>query len=408
MKVFVLGGYGKTGIPAIKLLAESSLVTKIAVAGRNLERAENAAKEIGQKAIAVQVDGSDERELTSLLAGYDFIVNAATNEAIIPSLRAAIHNHAHYCDMAWGEILEEAGKLGPEAEAAGITAIIATGISPCISNLMGVHAARQLDEVEQLQIGRAELIDFDKGADPTPQLWLEDPKDILAALQDYRPFIGWMLERLQDNGSRKVVEAKAGKWLEVEPIKCGVEVPLAQGGRYISRPYFSGDDFIGMLPTDLSRIKPVEMDFSPFPPQLDAVLREQALGVLHGEIDAEAAINTFFNIIEDDPHRWLTPAVDSVQIAKVWVRALGRKGGRAACFDCWFTNPMWYVGGYFLTSVALAAAVRMVLRGEIQKRGVMTAEKAFEPLPFLKEVAALIPDLLPEGEIIDSSFEWLE
>ncbi len=195
MKVFVLGGYGKTGLPAIKLLVKSDLVSKIAVAGRDLGQAEKVTKEIGEKAIAVQADGADEQELASILEGYDFIVNAASNGVVLPSIRAAIRDRAHYCDMAWAGILEQAAQLGPEAEVAGITAVTATGISPCISNLMGVHAACQLDEVEQLQIGRAEIIDFVKGLDPTPEQWLEDPKDILAMLQDYRPFVGWMLKR---------------------------------------------------------------------------------------------------------------------------------------------------------------------------------------------------------------------
>jgi len=265
-----------------------------------------------------------------------------------------------------------------------------------------------LAEISNKYLGKNFSGAFEKGADATPQLWLEDPKDILTALQDYRPFIGWILERLQDDGSRTVVEAKGGKWLEVDPIKCGVEIPMAQGGKKISQPYFCGNDFFGMLPTDLSRIKPVEMDFSPFPPQLDAVLREQALSVLSGQSDTEVATSIFYDTIANDPTRWLKPLDDPVQIAKMWVRALGRKGGRAARFDCWFTDPMWNVGGYYLTSVALAAAVRMVLRGEIKKRGVITAEKAFEPLSFMDEVVALIPDLLPEGEIINSSFDWLD
>jgi hypothetical protein len=69
---------------------------------------------------------------------------------------------------------------------------------------------------------------------------------------------------------------------------------------------------------------------------------------------------------------------------------------------------MWNVGVYFLTSVALAVAVRKILRGEIGERGVMTAETACEPLPFLDEVAALMPDSFPDGRLIDESFEWLE
>lgn len=408
MNVFVLGGYGKTGLPAIKLLAKSDLVNKIAIAGRNLERAEKVAIELGQKAIAVQVDGSDEQQLSSLLKGYDFLVNAATNEVVLPAIRTAIQNRAHYCDMAWAGILEQALQLNPEAEAAGITAIVATGISPCITNLMGVYLTHQLDEVEQLLIGRSELIDFAKGQDPTPDLWLEDPPNILSELQSFRPFIGWLLKRLQDDGTRTAIEPKEGKWVEVDPLKSGLEVPLAQGGKQITRPYFSSDDIWGMLPTDISKIKPVEMWFSPFSNQLDGILREQALAVLGGDISAETATSTFYNIIQDDPERWLTFEENLVRVSKVWVRALGNKDGRAARCDCWFTAPMWYVNGYYLTSVALVAAVLMVMRGEVSKRGVMTAEKTFEPLSFLDEVATLIPDLLPQREMIDESFEWLE
>jgi hypothetical protein len=407
VKIFVLGGYGKTGIQATRLLADSDLVTKITVAGRNLELAEKAAREIGEKATAVQANGTDERELTSLLVGYDLMVNAATNDAVIPSIRAAIRNKAHYCDMAWAGILEQALQLEPQAEAAGITAILATGISPCISNLMCVQAASQLDEVKQFQIGRVELINFAKGIDPTPKLWLEDPKDILAALQDYREFIEWMLNRLQNNGSRVLIELKDNSWVEVNPIDDGLNVPLAQGGNAIAYPCFSGEDAWGMAPTDLAVEKSVEMWFSPFPHPLDAVLRERAKSVLRGEIDSEAATSAFYETIENDPYRWLTPAENFSRIAKVWVRAVGRKEGQAARSTCWFTNPMWYVGGYFLTSVALVAAVGIILRGEIHERGVMTAEKAFEPLPFLNEVTALMPDYLPEGKIIDETFEWL-
>jgi len=36
MKVFALGGYGTVGLPAVKLLAQSDLVTKIAIVGRSL------------------------------------------------------------------------------------------------------------------------------------------------------------------------------------------------------------------------------------------------------------------------------------------------------------------------------------------------------------------------------------
>ena len=53
-------------------------------------------------------------------------------------------------------------------------------------------------------------------------------------------------------------------------------------------------------------------------------------------------------------------------------------------------------------------AVLRILRGEIPERGVMTAEKTFEPLPFFEEVASLLPEPPPDGKLIGESFEWLE
>jgi hypothetical protein len=405
MKVFALGGYGKVGLPAIKLLAASDLVTEIAVVGRSLERAEEAAGEIGEKGVAVHADGTDEQKLTSLLAGYDLIMNAATFKAELPAIQAAIRTGAHYCDA---DLDEQALQLSPEAEAAGITAIVASGISPSISNLMGVHVARQMEEVEQLQIGRADIYNFQSGRGLTPRQWLEAPEESAVALREFSPFIAWMLQRLQKNGIRTVLDYQDGQWAEVDPIRGGLEVPLAQGGTTTSYPYQSSNDLWGMLPRDLSTIAPVEMWFSSLPPQPHDLLREQALRVLEENLDPDTAVSSFFDTIERDPHRWLTPLGDYTPPLQMWVRAVGRKEGCAARHTCWFTPAMWDVGGYFLTSVALAVAARKILRGEVQERGVMHAETAFDPQSFFNEVVAVLPDPPPDSRLVDESFEWLE
>jgi hypothetical protein len=407
MKVFALGGYGKVGIPAIKLLAQSDLVTEIAIVGRNLERAEKAATEIGEKAVAVHADGTDEQKLTSLLAGYDIIMNAATHKAVLPAIRAAIHNGTHYCDVAsFGDFIEQAMQLASEAEGAGITSVIANGISPSISNLMGVHVSRQLEEVEQLQLGRAEFIDLQSGQDLTPQQWLGEPQKSLAALHEFRAWIVMMLRIMQQKGTRTALDFQDRRWVEIDPIRSGLEVPIQKGATINSYPYVSCDSFWGAIPSDLCKVSPVELWFSPLPPQLHAVLREQALRVVEEDVDPEIATSSFYDIADSDPHRWLILPDDYTPAPKMWVRAVGRKGGRAARFSCWLA-PM-NVTGNCLTGVALAAAVRKILRGEIIERGVMTAEKAFDPLPFFDEVASLLPDSLPDGKLINESFEWLE
>lgn len=408
MKVFLLGGYGKTGLPAARLLAQSDLVTEIAIAGRSLERAEKAAIEIGEKAIPVHTDGTDQQKLTPLLAGYDVIMNAAYNDTVLPTIRAAIRAGTHYCDLSWGDVLEPALQLGSEAETAGITAIVATGISPCISNLMGVHVARQLEEVEQLQIGRADVFDFATGGELTPQQWLMDPKESFTALLKFRSYFEWQLKVQHDKGLRTVLDYQDGQWVELDPIRNGLDVPHLEKGTMHLYPYVSTVDYWGMLPLDFAKVSPVEIWFSPFPPQLNAVLREKALLMLEGQIDPDTLLSSFYTTIERDPHSWLTLPDDFVLFSKMWVRAVGRKEGRAARYSCWFTAPMWKVGGYFLTSVALVAAGRTILRGEVQARGVIHAEKAFEPQSFFDEVVAVLPEPLPDGKLIDESFEWLE
>ncbi|MFQ5923560.1 MAG: saccharopine dehydrogenase NADP-binding domain-containing protein [Anaerolineales bacterium] len=406
MKVFALGGYGKVGLPAIQLLAQSDLVTEIAIAGRSLERAEKAATEIGEKAIPVQADGADEQKLTSLVAGYDIIMNAAYDNLVLSSIRAAISVGTHYCDA--NVIIEQALQLSTEAASAGITSIVATGVSPNISNLMGVYVARQLEEVEQLQLGRADIYNFQNGDELTPLQWLEEPQQSLAALREFRQFIVWVLGIMQQNGIRTVRSFNDGRWVETDSFRSGLDVPLTQGGTISSYPYFVGDPLFPSLPRDLSTVSPVEILFSPFPPQLHDLLREYSSRVAEGSIDAETATNSFYETVESDPVRWLTLNDDFAPIPKMWLRAVGRKEGRSAWCSCWFTAPMWNVGGYFLTSVALAAAVRKILRGEIRERGVMAAETAFEPLPFFDEVVSLISDPPPDGRLIDESFEWME
>jgi hypothetical protein len=408
MKVFMLGGYGAVGLPAAKLLVESDLVNEIALAGRSLERAEQAAAEIGDKASAVQVDATDEQQLASLVAGYDVIVNAASNQIALPALHAAVRAGAHYCDVGWGQdFITQMNGLAVEARDADITAIICTGISPCITNLMGVHAANQLDVTEQLQSGRAWV--FQRARSLTPQEWLENPAEQLDVLHEFKDFLEWMLQVAKETESQTVRAYQDGQWVDVDPLTSGLKAPLQQGGTVTAYPYGSYYPLFDSLPQDLARERPVEVWFTPFPSQLHDFFREQALRVTAGEIDPATAMNSFYETIENDPDRWLTVANDFAAFSPDWVTAVGSKDGRAARYNCWLVPELWNEqSAWFLTSVPLVIAVLKILSGETRERGVITAEKAFEPLSFFDEVVALLPEPPPDGKLIGESFEWLE
>jgi len=412
MRVFILGGYGKTGPPAARLLAQSGIVTEITIAGRTPERATAAAAELSANqpatvgAILEPVDGTDAQALTAATVGYDLIINAATNDCVIPCIRAGIANGAHYCDMAWAGILDEAAKLDPIAKAAGSTAVVATGISPCLTNLMGVHTASQLDEVKQLQLGRAEVIDFSAGTELVPDSFRADPTSALAALQHYAPYLTWMLSMVKD-GTRTVVDWADDAWIEIDPLEAGLSVPRLPGGPKVARPFLSCSSLFGTLPTGVAKTEPVEAYFTPLPPDLDAAFHAQALRVRACEVDNEAAMAELLAMVEADPARWLTLPEGYVPPAKIWARALGTRDGRPARADCWFTPPHWDITGYYLTSVALVAAALTVLRGEVPP-GVATAEQVLDPCHFFDAVAGLLGDALPDGTLLNESIEWLD
>jgi hypothetical protein len=418
MRVFVLGGYGTWGRTAIPVLAGSDLISEIALAGRNPDRAAPIAAEIGDKATVVQVDGTDEEQLASAVADYDIILNIATNKAVLPGIRAAIRAGVHYCDVSFGPIMDEALQLNAEAKNAGVTAILGNGVSPSITNLMGVHAARHLDEVEQLQGGRSlmfwgtRVLTFDR--------WLADPVENLAFLQEIRPFIEWMLPMTEEAPTPPVRSYERGQWVDIDAIQSGIDIPLPQGGTITRYPYKTLPPVLGSilsdtptaggsLPRDLGNVSPVDAWFGPFPPQLHDLLREQALSVIAGEIDAETAVRVLFEAVESDPGRWLTLADDFAPFSLDSVTAVGRKTGRAARYDCWLvpdvcTERNWWS----LTSVPMVVAALRILRGEVRERGVMIAETTFEPMPFFDEVAGLLPDPPPNGRLIGESLQWLE
>jgi hypothetical protein len=130
--------------------------------------------------------------------------------------------------------------------------------------------------------------------------------------------------------------------------------------------------------------------------------------VVRGSVDPNNAVASFFDTIGNDPQYWLIPPENHPAVSKTWVRAVGRKEGRAASCSCWQKDVAWEVGGYFLTSAALAVVVLDILSGKIKERGVMTAENAFEPKPFLDEIESVLPNSSANSKLFEERFEWLE
>ncbi|WP_125676497.1 saccharopine dehydrogenase family protein [Amycolatopsis sp. WAC 04182] len=156
MRVLALGGGGEMGAAAAEILAADDSVTGVVIADRNLSRATAVADSLGAKVSARQTDATDQAGLVALMRRHDLVVTTVGPFFRYgePILRAAIDAGRDYVDICDDpEPTLRMLELDGRAKAAGICALIGTGASPGVSNMLAVRAARELDTVETLVTG---------------------------------------------------------------------------------------------------------------------------------------------------------------------------------------------------------------------------------------------------------------
>lgn len=157
-RVLVLGGTGRVGGATLRALARTYPgAMELVVAGRNGVRGRRVADALGECAEFVELDIGDASALKRVVEGCDVVVHAAgpfqRRAAPGEVLKAAIGAGVAYVD-----ICDDLGHatvcraLAEEAVAAGVPALVCTGIYPGLSNLMVAEA------VDRLQGARAEVV----------------------------------------------------------------------------------------------------------------------------------------------------------------------------------------------------------------------------------------------------------
>lgn len=159
MKILVLGGYGAQGSVICTDLVKSPEVSEVICAGRNLEKAKRLADWLkSEKLSPLRVDAGNPDELLRAIKGVDVVVNAALPMFNLNIMQAALKSGAHYQDLALGspppfeEALSSELELSDKFKDAGLTALINTGVSPGITNVVAREAADRLDHVEEIRM----------------------------------------------------------------------------------------------------------------------------------------------------------------------------------------------------------------------------------------------------------------
>ena len=160
VKVLVVGGYGAQGSVVCTYLARSPEVSEIVCAGRSLEKAKRFVERLGSDKVRLKkLDANKVDELESAARGMDLVVNSTAPKYNLAIMDAALKGGAHYQDLASGptdipmdKFVSKQIERNEKYEDAGLTALINTGSSPGVMNVLARHAADELDQVDEIRI----------------------------------------------------------------------------------------------------------------------------------------------------------------------------------------------------------------------------------------------------------------
>jgi hypothetical protein len=150
-EVVVLGGYGELGLACVQELAETTRAG-IAIAGRSIQKAEEAALAFGDNVRAAYGNASDQRTLGPLVRGALAVIGcsgARSSEAIFAALEARVPfvglapmtlhagARAELCERAWK---------------AQVPIVLCAGAVPGIPGVLAEHLVRRVPEIARLRI----------------------------------------------------------------------------------------------------------------------------------------------------------------------------------------------------------------------------------------------------------------
>ncbi|MBD2249000.1 saccharopine dehydrogenase NADP-binding domain-containing protein [Nostoc sp. FACHB-888] len=153
-QVLILGGSGRIGSQvAVDLLTCTS--AQIKIVGRNLKIGQRVSQSLGNRCQFLSIDLDQRELLQGVIAQSDLVIHCAgpfhhRNGSV---LKLCIDLGVNYLDVSdHPSFTCKAIALKVKAEAAGITAIVNTGIFPGISNSMVRRDVEQLDEAQSIHL----------------------------------------------------------------------------------------------------------------------------------------------------------------------------------------------------------------------------------------------------------------
>ncbi|HEX2161254.1 MAG TPA: saccharopine dehydrogenase NADP-binding domain-containing protein [Thermoleophilaceae bacterium] len=355
MRVGVLGAGGIIAPAIVRDLAESEEVGDLLLLDLDLERAERVAVEHGgPRARAAEVDARG--GLADALGDVDVLVNAASYRVNLDAMRACLQAGCHYVDLGglyWmtGNQLELSGDF----EQAGLLALLGMGSSPGKTNVMAARAVRELGEAPRRI-------------------------DVIAAGRDLDPPDGasfpYALQTLVDELTMEPMAQQSGRPTALAPMQPGGAVDLpAPIGR--AETIYTLHSEVRTFPSSFGCTE-CSFRLSLHPATLERVRALAEADELEIAAASQAA---------------MPASPETISIHRVIAEGPG--GDAVTVTATTIPTEEWGIGGSIVSTAApAAAAVRLLARDRIARRGALPPELCVEA-----------DDLFPELERRGCAFE---
>jgi len=384
MKILCLGA-GGMGALAAEALAGFDEIHKMTIADLNLDAAKRVAGTCRGKAAACSVSVEDAEGLTQLMRGHDVVVNCVGPffRFAVPILSCAIRAGVNYFDICDDpEPTLDMLKMGKEAQAAGITAVVGVGATPGITNMLAAKIYGMFQRVSELHAA-----------------WNIEEKESEApeAIAYSAAIVHWMQQC-----SGTILECRDGKLQAVKPL---AKVELHYPGL--------GDRDVWTV----GHPEPVAFSWS-YPeikksscymvmPALTADYFKKLAGKIDaGRLTLEAAgrqlVDEAKNVsLLDHVLAVISGIFDYPRLPLFFVIAKGEINARKATVAA--TIKATPPGMARSTGIPLAIGVHQFARCMVKVKGVATPEQALDADAFFRELApyCTFPKQVADGDILD-------
>jgi len=375
VKVLILGGYGAMAQSTVPDLLSSPGVERVGIGGRNADKAKAAAKSHrDDRAVPVVIDARDPSALGRELRNWDCVINSAWYDLNVPITEAAIQAGVHYCDLGglYHQTLRQL-KLDKRAKDAGVTCVLGIGSTPGTMNVLGMYGASKLDRVHKVQLRSSGAVV--SGGEPGT---FAPPYAIRTILDEFS-----MDAPILRKGKIQFVPALSG----LERSEFIAPVGVVEG-------YYTIHSELATMPQTIGK-GVQEMDFIvAFPPAFrETIATLVRLGLASREdVVVEGSKVRPYDLTSTVIDKLPKPREPELDVDIQRCVLVGERDGRDVTLRyeaVTWPHETWNVGGGVVdTGVPPSIAAQWAVKGLIKERGVIPPEIAFDPLPYIQELAS--------------------